>query len=155
MAQIGVDVDELFTIQLRRPTSANDDSCRHGVQFGNVIAQVETCICSIGLSYYELADANVRKADVYIVQRPFKVLSMGSTTAGAPPPRTSVAFVGVRATTAHELYVALLELTRNKLTVEQYNEIVKNHITLERSWQEQRVAAAQNVKTSGDDDSKE
>lgn len=147
-----VELSEILSIEMRKPTSPADKSCAFGVHFGNALVAIETCLCSVGFSYYELPDANLRKADLYVIQRPYKIEVDDNVNKMT---RTSVAFIGVRAPTAHELYVALLDLTRNKHTLAQYTERVNVLMTAEREWQEKRVVAAQNAKTSTDDDDDE
>jgi len=160
MAKISVDIDELIAIDLRRRRRADDESCAHGVPFGNVNVGIETALCSVGLSYYHppvkstsngKGGANgdgeqLRKADVYVLQRAYDV----SKRDGVVLARNGVAFVGLRATTAHQLAMALLDLSRHKLTLESYLAHVNSLMETEKAWQQQRYEEARN---GGEDES--
>lgn len=145
MAKLPVDIDRVEQLGVRRRARPDDASCAGGVQFGNVRVNIEDCICSVCFDSYELSP-DLRKADLYVTQQPIKV------TVPGPRVRNAVAFVGVRSTTAHELYVALLHLSQGKLTLEAYTARIAELVEAERRWQDRRVDTTQDKRASADDE---
>lgn len=147
MARLLVDVDDVMQLEPRKRQVPSDTSCANGVKFGNVTVDVENFFTTLAMAYYEV-DNGLRKADIYVIQKPFKISEKMQINV-----RTSVAFIGVRKTTAYELAVALLDLTRHKRTHAAYEERVEELTLAEKNWQDQRFADAQAKKASTDDES--
>jgi hypothetical protein len=147
MARLLVDVDDVMQLDPRKRQVPDDTSCADGVKFGNVTVDVENFFTTLAMAYYEV-DNGLRKADIYVIQKPFKISEKMRINV-----RTSVAFIGVRKTTAFELAVALLDLTRQRRTRAAYEERVEELTLAEKNWQDMRFADAQAKKASTDDES--
>jgi hypothetical protein len=137
MASLRIGIDEVFELPVRRPISTMDDTLATPLPFGNCTVDIQRNLCSVSFSYYEPPGSYVRKADVYVIQRP-----LDPKQPVMQERHSTVAFIGIRATTATQLFQILTDVGKYKLSRKDYEHGLELMLAAEAKWQQQRINAA-------------